>query len=113
MRLLQAKEKVSPPPSNGDSDSVCSDTVVISAEEQVAASLEAMGFTDPELNAAVIEREQGTLEACAGTLLTLSEWSKPLGDLKVMGFVDVRRNVAVLRKHDGDTRLTVKELISA
>merc|ERR1712137_425230 len=113
MRLLQAKEKVSPPPSNGDSDSVCSDTVVISAEEQVAASLEAMGFTDPELNAAVIEREQGTLEACAGTLLTLSEWSKPLGDLKVMGFVDVRRNVDVLLKHDGDIRLTVKELISA
>lgn len=109
----RAPPAVSPQPTNADSDSVCSDTVVISAEEQVTASLESMGFTDPELNAAVFERERGNLEACAGTLLTLSEWSKALGDLKVMGFADVRRNVDLLLKHDGDIRLTVKELVSA
>lgn len=109
----RAPPAVSPQPTNADSDSVCSDTVVISAEEQVTASLESMGFTDPELNAAVFERERGNLEACAGTLLTLSEWSKALGDLKVMGFSDVRRNVDLLLKHDGDIRLTVKELVSA
>lgn len=97
---------------NEKSSSEWSDTVVISAGEQVIASLEAMGFTDPELNVAVIEREHGNVEACAGTLLALSEWSTALADLKVMGFDDVRRNVDLLLTHNGDIRLAVKELIS-
>jgi len=96
-----------------DNDSVYSDTVVISTEEQVLASLEAMGFTDAELNAAVIDREHAKLEACAGTLLALSDWSKELNDLTVMGFLDRRRNIDLMLKHNGDIRLTVKELISA
>merc|ERR1712137_804182 len=99
--------------SREDSDSVYSDTVVISAEEQVLASLEAMGFTDAELNAAVIDREHAKLEACAGTLLALSEWSKELNDLTIMGFLDHRRNIDLMLKHNGDMRLTVKDLISA
>jgi len=97
-------------PNDVDTDS---DTVVISAEDQVVAALDAMGFTDTELNAAVIQRENGDLEACAGTLATLSDWSKELNDLTVMGFVDRRRNVELILKHDGDVRLVVKDLITA
>lgn len=90
-----------------------SDTVVISPEDQVIAILEAMGFADAELNSIVIARESGSVEACAGTLASLSGWSKEMDDLLVMGFTDRRRNVDLMLKHGGDIRPVVKELVAS
>lgn len=113
--LVQDDVVAAPPVQSeaSDADADSDDPVIISAEDKVVAALEAMGFTDPELNAAVINRENGNLEACAGTLATLADWTKPLNDLLVMGFLDRNQNVELMLKHQGDIRLVVKDLVKA
>eukprot|EP00250_Pteridium_aquilinum_P014664 c22129_g1_i1 orf=342-2387(+) len=74
-------------------------------------ALEAMGFTNRNLNAILLEKNKQDLQLTLDDLLLGSGWDNLLKDLHEMGFDDTYTNLRLLIKNEGSIKHVVKELV--
>lgn len=86
---------------------------VVSPTTNTIETLRAMGFTDKNMVAQVIEKHGDDVEACARDLAAASEWDSLLDDLAEMGFHNRELNKTLMLKNHGNIKRTVRDLIEA
>eukprot|EP00897_Mesotaenium_endlicherianum_P009512 jgi/Mesen1/858/ME000114S10942 len=79
--------------------------------ESVLAQLEAMGFTDKDLNVDLLKEHGLNLQATIDDLVAAAEWDPMLEELEEMGFYDAKVNRRLMFKNKGSVKRVVKELV--
>ncbi|MCO5579323.1 hypothetical protein L7F22_033178 [Adiantum nelumboides] len=79
--------------------------------ESSLQALEAMGFTNRNLNIPILRSCNFELESTVDNLLVAAGWDGVLKDLQEMGFIDKSTNVRLLVKNKGSLKQTVKDLV--
>ncbi|KAI5065782.1 hypothetical protein GOP47_0018406 [Adiantum capillus-veneris] len=79
--------------------------------ESLLQALEAMGFTDRNINISTSQSCNFELDSTVDKLLAAFGWEWALKDLEEMGFNDKPTNVRMLVKNKGSLKQTVKDLV--
>lgn len=91
-------------------ESVVKNTVKTSQELKLQ-SLESMGFTNLDLNAFLLDKNNESMQLTLDDLLVDAAWNGALQDLEDMGFNDQSTNTRLLLKNKGSINGAVKDLV--
>ncbi|CAK9864865.1 unnamed protein product [Sphagnum jensenii] len=83
----------------------------IDSVDAVLANLEAMGFTQKNLNLDLLKKNNNDMQRTLDDLVSASEWDPMLEELEEMGFYDTEMNRRLMFKNKGSVKRVVKELV--